>query len=263
MKIVSFNISIKMDNTNEVIKFLKDSNCDIIALQEVIRPLSDEVFKQYKMERDINQELGKIYPYKFFGPLWIADGIINNGRISRNFGGMVEQGNQIISKFKIRNGENVFYQKNYTYGFDATEFRAKDHARAALITYLDIDGKLLQIINVHGIWNKEKVGDARTINQSRFLITKALEKNIPTIILGDFNLIPDSESIKMIDEHFTNLVKKYDIKSTRPKFDDGLDRGDVVVDYVFVNDKIKINDFKVMDIEISDHLPLILDFDII
>lgn len=264
MKLVDLNICIKMNNTKKVIEFLENINCDIIALQEVTRPLTNTVFEQYKSKLDIDKELCENYPHEFFGPLWIANGIIKNKQLSRDFGGLVEQGNQIISKFKIESGENVFYQGNYTYGFDATHFRTEDHARAALITQLNIsNGKLLQIINIHGIWNKDRLGDERTINQSKFLIEAALEKNIPTIILGDFNLIPDSESIKLMDSHFINLIKEYGIKSTRPTFDDGLDRGDMVVDYIFVNNQIKVNDFKVVNTDISDHLPLILDFEIL
>ena len=58
------------------------------------------------------------------------------------------------------------------------------------------------------------------------------------------------------------IIEKYNIKSTRPKFDDGLDKGNLVCDYIFVNDKVKVNDFRVIDTNISDHLPLILDFSI-
>ena len=59
-----------------------------------------------------------------------------------------------------------------------------------------------------------------------------------------------------------NLIEEYNIKSTRPAFDDGLDVGNLVCDYVFVNDKVIVNDFKVINSNISDHLPIILDFDI-
>lgn len=59
-----------------------------------------------------------------------------------------------------------------------------------------------------------------------------------------------------------NLIDKYNIKSTRPPFDDGLDIGDSVCDYIFVNDKVKVNEFKVLNSNSSDHFPLLLDFEI-
>ena len=50
------------------------------------------------------------------------------------------------------------------------------------------------------------------------------------------------------------------IKSARLNVDDDLDTDNSVCDYIFVNDKVK--DLKVINIDISDHLPLLLDFDI-
>ena len=52
------------------------------------------------------------------------------------------------------------------------------------------------------------------------------------------------------------------IKSARLNFDDDLDTDNIVCDYIFVNDKVKVKDLKVINIDISDHLPLLLDFNI-
>ena len=81
--------------------------------------------------------------------------------------------------------------------------------------------------------------------------------------MGDFNLLPDTESIQMLNKEMKNLIDIYKIKSTRPNFYDGLDKGNIVCDYIFVNDKIKVNDFRVLESSSSDHLPLWLDFDIL
>ena len=54
-----------------------------------------------------------------------------------------------------------------------------------------------------------------------------------------------------------NLIEEYNIKNTRYGTEN------MICDYVFVNNKIKVNDFRVVDSDISDHLPIILDFDII
>ena len=95
-------------------------------------------------------------------------------------------------------------------------------------------------------------------------ISKAAKRNdIPTIIVGDFNLFPDTKSIKMLDKEFRNLIKEFNIITTRPDFNDGMDFGNNVVDYIFVSDKIKVNNLKVVKTDISDHYPLILDFEII
>ena len=108
---------------------------------------------------------------------------------------------------------------------------------------------------------KDKMGDSRTIEQSNYILSN-IRNDIPVIIVGHVNLLPETDSIKILNNKLINLIDKYNIKSTRPIFDDGLDKGNIVCDYIFVNNKVKINNFKVIDSKVSDHLPMILDFDI-
>ncbi len=259
MKLISLNIGIKIDNTKEVLEFLNEEKSDIIALQESMRPFDNNVYKQYRIGADIKNNLNDTHKYEFFAPLFITKEITKNGNTYLDFGGDVEQGTQILSKLPIQRASNNFYYNNYSYGFDATKFKEHDWCRSFQVTVLNYsDNKRLKVINIHGIWNGTRLGDNRTINQSKSLIDEVKKDNIPVIIVGDFNLLPESESIKMIDVHLKNLSTKYNIKTTR-----GSDRESSVVDYIFVSDKIKVNDFKVLDTNISDHLPLILDFDIL
>ena len=238
---------------------IKKENADICTFQEAMNAVDDSCFDIFKSKNDI-VELEE-YEYNEFAPLFIAEGITKNNVIVRDFGGKAEQGLLIISKHKINEHYNQFYYNDYKYEYDATYFREKDWCRSIQNTILEVNSKELQIINVHGIWNKDKIGDERTIKQSEFILSK-IRDDIPVIVVGDFNLLPNTESIKMLNNKLTNLIDKYSIKSTRPNFDDGLDTGNIVCDYIFVNDKVKVNDFKVINTDISDHLPLLLDFEL-
>lgn len=260
MKLLNRNICIKMDNTSGVINFVEEQKADICAFQEAMNGIEENVFDMYKSKNELIKL--KEYPFNEFAPLFIADGIVKHGIKTRDFGGKAEQGALLLSKYEIKEHYNQFYYNDYKEGFDATYFREKEWCRSVQNAIININGKNIQIINVHALWNKDKIGDNRTIMQSDFILSK-IRNDIPCIVLGDFNLLPNTESIKMIDEKMINLIKEYNIKSTRPTFDDGLDKGNHVCDYIFVNDKVKVNDFKVINNNISDHLPLILDFDIV
>lgn len=262
MKLVNINIGIKIDNTDKISDFLVAQKADIITLQEVLRHLDDSVFEQFKSQEGIKKTIGENYPYKFFGPLWVTHLHKTSEKIHRDFGGQVEQGNEILSKFPIVSATNEFFYKDFGYFLDVTNWRKEDHGRAITITELDVNGKRLQILNLHGIWTQDKLGDERTIEECKYVIEAAKRNDIPTIIVGDFNLLPESESITLLNGEFINLIDKYKITSTRPHVVDETDKGNVVVDYIFVNEKIKVNDFKVIDTDISDHLPLVLDFEI-
>lgn len=264
MKLLCWNIGIKIDNTKEIVKLIENNNYDIIALQEVLRAKDERAYSMYRSYNDIENSMKNTYLYSEFAPVWGANKIIKSGKMHRDFGGFVEQGCYILSKNDILEHHNQFYHLDYINpGFDATYFKKNDHARSIQNVIIDINGKNLQIINVHGIWNEEKKGDTRTLSQCQFIIDKALENDFPTIILGDFNLLPESDSINLINNKFRNLIEENNIKSTRPEFDDGLDKGNIVCDYIFVDKKIIVNEFKVINNNISDHLPLLIDFDIL
>lgn len=256
MRLVSFNISIKKDNTPEVIDLLNNLMPDFIALQESMMPHEETVFQRFRSGKDISNYFSKCLRYSFFAPIYIAKCVTNNGICVEDFGGNVEQGTQILSKYKIYSAENKFYYHNYKTNFDATHFKEKDWVRSILTTIINLpNDKKLKIINVHGIWNATRMGDERTIAQSKFIISEILKDKIPTIVVGDFNLLPESPSIKILEKYLTNLSVKYKLRTTRPE-------KDMVVDYIFITDYIQVKDFSVVKTNVSDHFPLLLDFEI-
>ncbi|MBI4652838.1 endonuclease/exonuclease/phosphatase family protein [Candidatus Kuenenbacteria bacterium] len=247
-----------------MIEFFKTQNPDIITIQEILRHLDDSVFENYKFQEKIEKAIIKTYPYKFFGSLWVTDKFKKDGVVYREYGGQVEQGNEIMSKFPIVEATNEFYYKNFSYNLDVTNWHIEDHGRAVQVVELNVENKRLKILNVHGIWTRDKLGDKRTIAECKYIIEVAMRNSdVPTIIVGDFNLLPETKSISILNRQFKNLIEAYQIKSTRPNFEDDKDNGNEVVDYIFVNDRIKVNNFSAIDIDISDHLPLVLDFEII
>lgn len=79
---------------------------------------------------------------------------------------------------------------------------------------------------------------------------------------GDFNLFPDTPSMKVFEKSLTSLVDVYKISSTRPSSNEMRDHPRNVVDYIWVSKGVKALDFQVIDSLVSDHLPLILDFNL-
>lgn len=120
-------------------------------------------------------------------------------------------------------------------------------------------GKSYTICNFHGWWSPEsrKRDTPERLEQSHNIKTFLDGIEGAKIICGDFNLAPDTESLLMLEQNMRNLIKDYHITSTRSslylkelKF----------ADYTLVSDGIKVNDFKVLPDEISDHLAMYLDF---
>ncbi|MBP7848442.1 endonuclease/exonuclease/phosphatase family protein [Patescibacteria group bacterium] len=262
MKLISLNISIKLDNAHQVAEFLRVQQADIVLLQEVVNNLDEAVFPMYQSKKIIEEATVDTLPYRFFGSLRYAEASMVDGKIRRNFGGMVEQGNEILSAYPFTNTSNEHYYKSYEYSSDRTNFATEDHPRAVQVATCTIDGKSLQLLNLHGLRSEGKLGDERTLAQCTYVLEAALRKKTPTIIAGDFNLLPDNAGIQLLSGEFRNLIDEFHITSTRPDFTDTLESGGNVVDYIFVNEMIDVKRFEVIDTTISDHLPLLLEFEI-
>lgn len=113
------------------------------------------------------------------------------------------------------------------------------------------------IMNVHGLWNgKGKTDSPERITQSNRIKEFVRSVDGPKILCGDFNLRPDTESIKILGEGMRDLIKEHGIKSTRTSF---YNKPEKYADYVFVSSEINVEKFEVMDDEVSDHAPLLLE----
>lgn len=244
-----------MKNCYRIVHYLRQQKFDIVALQEVMHGLERTVYRKFKDARNITIGLEKSLHHTAYGPLWGARKIRAYGLTVRRFGGMAQQGNMILSRYPILVHKNQFFLYEYqeTVAADRTNFANTDHPRAMQNVIVDIDGTRVRIINVHGMCNKDKLGSEKSLEQCKFILREAKKTDMPTIIVGDFNLAPESDGIKLISGHYTNLCTKFGIKTTLPK-------GYGVIDYVFVSSHIRVNNFSVQQNKISDHFPLILDF---
>ncbi len=261
MKLISYNIGIKIDNSEKVAQFLKEQDADILCLQEVIRHFDDTAFRQYRSKKVIDEALKDIYPHTFFGPQWISKHLELRGNRQRDFGGYVEQGNYFLSKYPILSAENRHYLYTYRLESDHTKFAETDHPRSVAITTVDIQGRKLTLMNIHGCWSKGKKDTEFSLKQSMYLLDIAKDISDPLLLVGDFNVAPKTKSIRMLSEVFENMIETFQISSTLPNSRGNLETA-MLVDYIFSNEKITPRGLQVPQIEISDHLPLIFDFDL-
>lgn len=114
------------------------------------------------------------------------------------------------------------------------------------------------VANVHGLWN----GKGKTDTQERLLQSQKIKDFIDStdgnkILCGDFNLRPDTQSVKMLEHGMRNLIKEYSIESTRTSL---YTKPEKHADYVFVSPDLEVLNFRVLSEEVSDHAALYLEF---
>lgn len=268
MKLVCLNVALFEENNDKLKAFLEEQNADLLALQEVTKRIDKDAFEKY-ISKDAIDSVTKDLKYSFFEADWAMDSFKVKNFHGKEFfefelGGFIEFGKYIKSKFKIVKGQSIFVQNNFSLlTEDYWSNWPEDDCKSIEVVDIKIsENKKLRLLNYHGIWTKDKLDNELKIKAAETIKKLAQEVDYPVIICGDFNLFPDTKSMQILSDNFVSLIDKYDIKTTRPKSNElsNLERN--VVDYIFVSPGIKVKDFKVLDSDVSDHLPLILDFEI-
>ena len=118
------------------------------------------------------------------------------------------------------------------------------------------------VCNVHGIPHPgHKLDTEERIEQSQAIINHF--RGIGRVVIGgDFNLLPEAQSIKLFAEYgYQNLIAKYAIESTRNHIalDRYPDNPQYHADYAFTSPDVAVKSFTVPEVIVSDHQPLCLN----
>ncbi len=241
MKILQLNV---WDGkvSGALLNFIKQNDFDLICLQEAVwSPKNDilEVFsasvEQIKTASRLNYESRA-----------------TNYTIPA-FGSEIHQGNVILSRTEIIDEKIIA-----AYGEEKTVSSSQellDHCFKAQLVKLE-NG--LNVVNYHGYWVPSPVGDETTVAAMQKVAQMIKNTDGPLVMCGDLNVIHESPAMRQLD-FLKDLTHEYHINNTLSglKFD-----SNIACDHILVNDQIKVLDFKVLDVIISDHKPLIAEIDL-
>jgi hypothetical protein len=181
-----------------------------------------------------------------------------------------------IGEAEVSDGLSIFGKKSIKIESkgDLTVYRSDKYPNRPLERTKNIEyvrfmhnGRETTLVNFHGaalpgskLDTEERLGQSRHIVD--FLNGEAGEK----ILGGDFNLMPQTESIGIIESAgMRNLIKDFNIESTRSDISYEKYKSEKVqqrfADFAFTSKGIKVRSFEVPRLNISDHLPLILQID--
>ena len=142
-----------------------------------------------------------------------------------------------------------------------------DDAGFIQVLHLQRDDVLFAIANVHGAPRPgDKLDTPGRIAQSQALIDELATCDGVRIAIGDFNLLPDVQSVSMIEAAgYDNLITRYSIPTTRNElaWDRFPHNKQLFADYAFVAGVSRVVSFTVPRVFASDHLPMLLDIDLI
>ncbi len=124
---------------------------------------------------------------------------------------------------------------------------------------VDLRATQVAVCNVHGVPGSEKRDTPeRELQTSRILEILNVD-NVSKVLVGDFNLSPDTNAIETLESIMQNPLKKSGFNTTRSNL---YNKKETLpfADYAFVSPSLAIKHFEVLQDEVSDHLPLMLEF---
>ncbi len=228
---------------NQMAAFFGDEKPDIVCMQEVheMPGLTNYLFGPLHEIKELSN-----FSESFMAPYFEFNYM--NRKTS--------YGNAILSQQKARNTKTIFTRGQFTKNYDTDTAPADQEPYNFLHVELE-NG--LHVLTYHGLYVPgSKAGNDETLVHTQMIIDYIQTLPGPVILTGDLNLTPDSPTIQLLDKSLRNLSAENNLTNTYNQF--GMHA--VVCDYIFVNDKVKVKSFAVSEALVSDHKPLILEFDI-
>ncbi len=250
LKVIQLNIW-RGKLLSNALEFLKTENPDIILLQEVYSNSNN--LPGMPITHRLYQYLQEKFPeYKsVYGPAFTDTTKLGN----------IESGNAIFSKFEILDTTNTFFDVPYKTFDEQDQTDFSHNPQTILGAKLHINGVEVNAFSVHGIWGQDGLDSDRRLQMGETIIQQI--KNKQNVIMGgDFNLLPVTKTVANIEKYvksvFGNtLVSTFNMKH---KTDGGY--ATAVVDMMFYSETIKVLSKNCPDINVSDHLPLVVELEV-
>lgn len=259
LKVISLNLWMGGLLFDEILQFLKQEDPDLILLQEVYNGHEIALKREHRSFTVLQEKLG--YEHSHFAPAFLET--IENSEVGVS-SQKIEQGNAILSKFPIEAQKTKFYDIPFGDRIDEFEYYSVTPRNLQHVV-LNINSAFrLHVLNTQGIWGTHGDDTDRRLKMGDFIVNE-VDGKAPLVLAGDFNLNPYTKTVKKIENVLESVFKS----SLETSFN--LGRKDLekdpgyatsAVDMMFVSRDIKIISQSCPKVDISDHLPLIVEIEV-
>jgi endonuclease/exonuclease/phosphatase family metal-dependent hydrolase len=229
--------------------FFQRERPDILCLQEVVdgdenQPLSFQSIKRLKallpnFHYYYSPEMHETWPH-----------------------GSGDAGNAIFSKFPIVAENTVFLHHQYEKIIRPADEKDFSHYPKNLQhVIVDVEGKKLHVCNLHGIWELSGGDTPERLKMSEIILAE-IGDHTPLVLMGDFNLRPNTQTIASIEAKLTNVFKDKLESSFNMRHKTNPGYATAVVDMFFASSDVKIEKAECPDDDVSDHKPLVVNLSI-
>jgi len=233
-----------------ILDFLKTEAPDVVMLQEVYNGTGPELEDRYRSMRVLRERLS--YRGSDFVQSFIHD----------SPAGMLSQGNAVLSKFPISARSSRFITKPAKASYKDLPEEWPVEPRILQHVALDTPAGEVNVFNMHGVW--DLAGDRYSPERQRMgelIIEEAGGK--PNVILGgDSNATAGNRLMRELGKDFKSAFSPAPKTTFNMRRKDNPGYATAAVDIMYVSPSIEVLSAECPDIDISDHLPLVVNLQI-
>lgn len=253
-KLITLNVWIGGVLFDRIVDFLRTEDADIILLQEVLQGDDASLPVQYRSFEALTQALD--YPHSAFAPSMID--IFPWGDIPN--------GNAILSRFPITHHVSTPFDPTLDSSTPRSPFdpnawpvtpRSLQHA---VLASPDAD---LNIFNFQGIWDLDGDNVSPKRETMRDVILHAIEGKKHVIVAGDTNAKHTNPVMRALETPLLNVFGHSLTTSFNMRRKNNPGYATAVVDMIYASRDLRVSRRTCPDVDISDHLPLVAEFEII
>jgi len=244
IRFITLNIWQGGNLLDKAINFFKKNKPDILAMQEVYNGKNPLYERNYRTFDEVKKILD--FSYATFSPAFLDTRTIGN----------IQRGNAIFSNFPIVSNETIMYDLPYGSFNEEKNTRYQNVPMCLQHACILIRNKILDVYNIQGIWGTDGKDSKRRFHMSEVIIAEVRKKN-NVILAGDFNLNPETESIRMIEKYLRNIFKNKLTTTFNMRRKSKQVLAESVVDMIFVSKTVPVVSFESPLVDISDHVPLV------
>lgn len=253
LSIFSLNIE-RGKHLDRQLAYIKSFPFDIVCLQEVVTGSYDLTGKGVNTLREIQKVTGYQSLYAPHVTLrWDPSSTLGLAILYKD------------SCILVRH--EVFYMVPPTLE-EQTEIDWSASPRCVQIAELSTSEGNITVANVHLAWSQKSPDTPERLRQAKILyefLQKYADKNL--VLIGDFNADGSSQMMEWFGELGRNLTREYKVKNTinynLHRNTATMTRTGLVIDHAFVQKRINVRSFKVIDTpDLSDHYGLLVYVDL-
>ncbi len=236
--------------SREVLELVATLQPDIISLQEAFSSeqevaVPDRMLNCFEL---IQQQSG--LAYSFFSPTYAADYATVNAKF----------GNGIISRFPLADTKTIFINGSYTPDYNPSTYIDGNNIRNLQIATVQAEQQAFVLANHHAYWLPDPLGDAVSLESMKRVKQNLETVSLPLIFAGDLNVRPESPSMRVFDGFLEDLTATHKLPTTLSSLGKAKN---VACDHVLISPAITVNNYGVRDELVSDHLAIVLDFEVL